>query len=597
GSTTDGEIKDGLVSTHKTVVSFTVFEKTTLKTHISNSFNSYFEAGSTLMNNLNEKNTKVIISFIDGLQGNGDYFLNGIDSVNGDVIVAGGLAGDNATSEGTYVFTKDNICKNGVVGVGLSSDCLNVTTNYSFNWITVGVDLKITKAVGNRVYTINDKTAYEAYSYYLGEKTAKALPAIGVEFPLVTKRNGINIARTVISSEIDGSLIFGGNLKEGDIVKFGYGDREWILDNVKQNVNKIVKNPVESIFIYSGRARRRFMPELIKTEILPYNEIAPVAGFFTNGAFYTSSQKELLNQSMTILSLSESDDIKENISFNDKVDINKNNSIKSLSHLMKVSSNELETLNIMLENRVEDEIEKNREKTKQIIEQKQLFETIFNKSKDGFLILEDDKFIDCNNAAVDMLIYGSKEDILNKHPFELSPEFQLDGSSSSEKLMEYINKALKNGSYDFEWVHKKANGDDIWIDIVLSDISTEDKTLLFVVWRDIDDKKKTEAKLEELNTTLESRVKEEVEKNSKKENEHKDLKLAEQKAKDDSVAKSSFLANMSHEIRTPMNAIIGFIDILVKNETSDEKLAKLNIIKKSSSVLLEIINDILDFSK
>ena len=74
-----------------------------------------------------------------------------MDSVNRDVIVAGGLAGDNATSQGTYVFTKDNMFKNGVVGVGLSSECLKVTTNYSFNWITVGVDLKITKAVGNRV--------------------------------------------------------------------------------------------------------------------------------------------------------------------------------------------------------------------------------------------------------------------------------------------------------------------------------------------------------------------------------------------------------------------------------------------------------------
>ena len=62
-------------------------------------------------------------------------------------------------------------------------------------------------------------------------------------------------------------------------------------------------------------------------------------------------------------------------------------------------------------------------------------------------------------------------------------------------------------------------------------------------------------------------------------------------------AKSDFLANMSHEIRTPLNGIIGFIDILYKNESQDEKRKKLSIIKESSNTLLNIINDILDFSK
>ena len=61
--------------------------------------------------------------------------------------------------------------------------------------------------------------------------------------------------------------------------------------------------------------------------------------------------------------------------------------------------------------------------------------------------------------------------------------------------------------------------------------------------------------------------------------------------------KSDFLANMSHEIRTPLNGIIGFVDILYKNEYDTQKQEKLKIIKESSHSLLTIINDILDFSK
>ncbi len=62
-------------------------------------------------------------------------------------------------------------------------------------------------------------------------------------------------------------------------------------------------------------------------------------------------------------------------------------------------------------------------------------------------------------------------------------------------------------------------------------------------------------------------------------------------------AKSEFLANMSHEIRTPLNAIVGFIQILQKNETDKTKQHYLTIIETSSKSLLHVINDILDLSK
>ncbi|MEA3228324.1 MAG: ATP-binding protein [Campylobacterota bacterium] len=70
-----------------------------------------------------------------------------------------------------------------------------------------------------------------------------------------------------------------------------------------------------------------------------------------------------------------------------------------------------------------------------------------------------------------------------------------------------------------------------------------------------------------------------------------------QELKDIATSKSDFLANMSHEIRTPMNAILGFIQILIKQEEDAKKLKKFHIINDSGKSLLRIINDILDFSK
>lgn len=62
-------------------------------------------------------------------------------------------------------------------------------------------------------------------------------------------------------------------------------------------------------------------------------------------------------------------------------------------------------------------------------------------------------------------------------------------------------------------------------------------------------------------------------------------------------AKSIFLANMSHEIRTPMNVIVGFSELLIKMQISQEARERVQDIKDSSENLLAIINDLLDISK
>jgi signal transduction histidine kinase/CheY-like chemotaxis protein/HPt (histidine-containing phosphotransfer) domain-containing protein len=68
-----------------------------------------------------------------------------------------------------------------------------------------------------------------------------------------------------------------------------------------------------------------------------------------------------------------------------------------------------------------------------------------------------------------------------------------------------------------------------------------------------------------------------------------------------SEAKSHFLANMSHEMRTPLNAIIGFSELELGKEKSDnvksETLESLEKIYSSGVTLLGLINDILDISK
>jgi len=76
------------------------------------------------------------------------------------------------------------------------------------------------------------------------------------------------------------------------------------------------------------------------------------------------------------------------------------------------------------------------------------------------------------------------------------------------------------------------------------------------------------------------------------------LQAAKEAAESANRSKSVFLANMSHEIRTPMNAILGFAQLMQRDQSLTPQLRDhLDIINRSGEHLLATINDILEMSK
>jgi len=124
------------------------------------------------------------------------------------------------------------------------------------------------------------------------------------------------------------------------------------------------------------------------------------------------------------------------------------------------------------------------------------FRELHEKSGDAILMSENGIYIECNQAAVDLFGYNTKEDFFKKNPSDISPIFQPDGKKSLDKSIEMMNEALIKGAHRFEWMHKNSKGEELPVEILLTSIVNDpDRKILHGVIRDISEWKKIKGKL------------------------------------------------------------------------------------------------------
>ena len=76
-----------------------------------------------------------------------------------------------------------------------------------------------------------------------------------------------------------------------------------------------------------------------------------------------------------------------------------------------------------------------------------------------------------------------------------------------------------------------------------------------------------------------------------------ELLAARERAENEAQSKTSFLANMSHEIRTPMNGVIGFTELLLESDLTEQQKAQVQLIAESGHAMMQLLNDILDHAR
>ncbi len=132
---------------------------------------------------------------------------------------------------------------------------------------------------------------------------------------------------------------------------------------------------------------------------------------------------------------------------------------------------------------------------KQLLLSENRFRTLFEKSTDARLIMEDGRFIDCNEAAVKMIRGESKKDIISRKPADFAPEFQSDGQRSAERADSTLAVIHDKGSHQFFCDTRRIDGEMFPSIVELTSILENDKQIVHVLWRDITNQKETERQL------------------------------------------------------------------------------------------------------
>lgn len=358
GSSSGGIIHEGHSLAGQSVITFLQFEKIKPK-GILLSLEDYSseEMALEIKKKIHNEESKLLFLFNSGVNTNPVKLLEEISTLMPNLPLAGGSAGNiEYYSEETYIFLNDEVIKNGAVAITLNGEYLRIFQNYRLNWQKIGKKMKVTEAEGNILKSVDGIPILDLYEKYMGKEFVGDLVKYsGIEFPFILKREGMDIARSLMEPLPDGRILYHGDIRIDEEVQFSYGHVPNIINDVEKEYNEAIKFQPQGILIFSCFARKKLLGQAVDNELLPFEQIIPTSGFFTFGEFFHRENKNfLLNITMTLLMLSEEPEnnkiIVEKYTQPNRL-ISKNhqlNVIETLIRLVDQVSSELEERNALL---------------------------------------------------------------------------------------------------------------------------------------------------------------------------------------------------------------------------------------------------------
>ncbi len=156
---------------------------------------------------------------------------------------------------------------------------------------------------------------------------------------------------------------------------------------------------------------------------------------------------------------------------------------------------------------INHDITKRKKTQESILENEEKFRKLYTTSNDAILLLKDFKLVSCNPKTLEL--FGCSEElIIGYNLANLSPEYQPNGESSNQQLIQKINASLTGTPQSYEWVHKKKNGEVFYTETTLNKMTLSSGLHIQAIIRDITERKYAEEEIQKYQVHLEELVQE-----------------------------------------------------------------------------------------
>ena len=229
----------------------------------------------------------------------GESLVRSIEKTVGpEVNMFGGMAGDDITFTGTYVFTNNQSTDHGMVALILDEDKISLHGMAISGWKPMGISRTVTKSEDNLIYTIDEQPALKVYLRFLGKELSSAddqvkfFDSIGIHYPFQIERENREplMCNPIGYNREKQALICESNVVQGSKFRFSTPPDFDIIETVVNKANEL-KNEAhakaDALLIFSCAGRLSALGPMAHDENEGLAAVwnTPMAGFYTYGEF------------------------------------------------------------------------------------------------------------------------------------------------------------------------------------------------------------------------------------------------------------------------------------------------------------------------
>lgn len=235
----------------------------------------------------------------DGKMIDGEAIIRSMEKELGNEFnLFGGMAGDDMSFTGTFVFTNNQSTGYGIAALALDADKIDLHGMAISGWKPIGVTKRVTKSEGNVIYTIDDQPALDVYMRYLGSAVESNddqlvfFENLGNQYPFQIEREGREplMCNPIGFDKENKALICESVILQGSTFRFSTPPDFDIMETIVNEATELKTKhytDADALLIFSCAGRLAALGPLAQQEneglVRVWN--SPMAGFYSYGEY------------------------------------------------------------------------------------------------------------------------------------------------------------------------------------------------------------------------------------------------------------------------------------------------------------------------